>query len=286
MTIRNPIEWGVDQIESTAHVVKQFGYALHPSETNFNTMELSVRRIGISDLRDVLSKGVADFAAYRTDVIFLCLIYPVVGLILAKFTLDAGLLPLLFPLISGFALLGPFAAAGVYEMSRRQEQGRPVKWIDAFGVFGSPSIVAIIKLALLITGIFLLWLATAMVIYRLTIGSAETTSIVSFLTDIFTKPGGLMLIAVGVSVGFLFAVAVLAISVVSFPLLLDRRVPISTAISTSIRVFILNPIPILAWGFIVAASLVIGMIPVFVGLIVVIPILGHATWHLYRRTVV
>jgi len=134
-------------------------------------------------------------------------------------------------------------------------------------------------------GIFLIWLAAAMLIYRLTLGPAMPASLSAFMSDVFTTPAGWAMIGVGVAVGFLFALLVLAISVVSFPLLLDRPVRITTAIRTSVQAVLLNPIPMLTWGLIVAASLVIGAIPVLVGLIVVMPVLGHATWHLYRKVV-
>jgi uncharacterized membrane protein len=285
MTIRNPVEWGVGYFKLTAGALKSAGHAFLHTDEDLNIAQPEVRRISVSDLKDALTKGVSDFATYRTDVIFVCFIYPLAGLILARFTLDRGMLPLLFPLVSGFALIGPFAAAGLYEMSRRREQGKPVSWIDAFGVFGSSSIAAIIKLGLLLTGIFLLWLVAAMVIYRLTLGPAMPTSVSSFMSDVFTTTAGWTLFGVGIGVGFLFALVVLAISVVSFPLLLDRRVHISTAVRTSLRAIILNPLPMLAWGLIVTLSLVLGAIPVLVGLIVVMPVLGHATWHLYRKVV-
>jgi uncharacterized membrane protein len=285
MTIRNPIEWSVDHLESTAHALKSFGYALHPTEANIDSAPLEVRRISIADLKDVLIKGFNDFTTYRTDVIFICLIFPLIGLVIAEVTLSYGLLPLLVPLIFGFALIGPFAAAGLYEMSRRQEQGQPVSWTDAFGVFSSPSISAIIKLGLLLTGLFLLWLGVAMMIYRLTMGDAMPASLSSFATAIFTTKAGWRLIGAGVAIGAVFALVVLAISVVSFPLLLDRRVTISTAVQTSIRAVIVNPEPMLLWGLIVMSGLVLGTIPALVGLIVVMPVLGHATWHLYRKVV-
>ena len=285
MTIRNPVEWSADHVKLTAHAVRSASHTLLHTEVDSKISLPEVRRITVSDLKDVLVKGLIDFGTYRTDVIFICLIYPLVGLVLAGFTLDYRMLPLLFPLVSGFALIGPLAAAGLYEMSRRREQGKPISWIDAFGVFGSPSIIAIIKLGLLLTGILLLWLVAAMVIYRLTLGPAMPTSVSSFVSDVFTTAGGWALIIVGVGVGFLFALVVLVISVVSFPLLLDRRVRVSTAVRTSVRAVILNPVPMLVWGLIVAGSLVLGAIPVLVGLIVVMPVLGHATWHLYRKVV-
>jgi len=285
MTIRNPIEWGVDQLWQTASAVKSVSHAFHYPTEGSSLVLPEVRRIEVADLRDALAKGFSDFATYRTDVMFICLIYPLAGVVIANATMGNGLLPLVFPLISGFALIGPFAAVGLYEMSRRREQGNPVTWVDAFRVLGSPSLAAIIELGVLLLGIFLLWLLTAMMIYAATLGPDLPVSVGAFITDVFTTGAGWALIVLGVSAGFLFALLVLAISAISFPLLLDRRVGVAVAVRTSVRAFMINPGPMLVWGFIVAGSLVAGAIPLLVGLIVVMPVLGHATWHLYRKVV-
>lgn len=282
MTIRNPIEWSADSMRHVALVAKSA--TEYPKEA-LDESRLEVRHLELSDLRSVLAKGWDDFVANRSDVIFLCVIYPLAGLVATRLTINYNFLPLLFPLVSGFALIGPFAAAGLYEMSRRRERGETVSWTDAFGVFQSPSFAAIIKLALLMTGIFVLWLVAAMAVYHLTFDQAVPTSIASFAQDVFTTPAGWALILVGGGVGFVFALVTLAISVVSFPLLLDQPVGVGTAIRTSIRAVRANPVPMLAWGLIVAVSLAIGAVPALLGLMVVMPVLGHATWHLYRRTV-
>ena len=283
--IRNPIEWGWDQISLAALTAGSLGRSLRGSEESRYAPLPAVCRIKAADLRDVLIRGLDDFGAYRTDVIFLCLIYPVVGIVLAWLTFGYEMLPLLFPLASGFALIGPVAAVGLYEMSRRREQGIRITWADAFGVIRSPGFGAILVLGLVLVTIFLLWLLTANLIYQFTLGPEPPVSIAAFARDVFTTSAGWAMIVLGVGVGFLFAVLVLAISVVSFPMLLDRDVGLATAVRTSIRAVAANPGPMAVWGLIIAGSLVIGSIPAFLGLIVVMPVLGHATWHLYRKVV-
>jgi uncharacterized membrane protein len=283
--IRNPVEWAWDQIWLAALTVGSLGRSLRGSEESLSAPLPGVCGIKTADLRDVLIKGLGDFGAYRTDVVFLCLIYPLVGIALAWLTFGGDMLPLLFPLASGFALVGPVAAVGLYEMSRRREQGIPITWTDAFGVISSPGFGAILVLGLVLLAIFLLWLLAAYVIYQVTLGPEPPISIAAFARDVFTTSSGWSMIVVGVGVGFLFALLVLAISVVSFPLLLDRDVGLHAAVRTSIRAMAANPGPMAVWGLIVAGGLMIGSIPAFLGLIIVMPVLGHATWHLYRKVV-
>ena len=239
----------------------------------------------MADLKDALARGLADFSAMPTHAVFLCLIYPIVGLVLARLLLGYDILPLLFPLAAGFALLGPFAAIGFYELSRRREQGLDVSWQDAFDVLRSPSRGAIAALAFLLLVIFAIWIAVAQAIYIANFGYEPAASIPDFLRQVLTTPAGWTLIIVGNGVGFLFAVAVLTISVVSFPLLVDRDVGAVEAVLTSVRAVAANPITMAIWGLIVAGLLAIGSLPLFFGLAVVVPVLGHATWHLYRKVV-
>lgn len=279
MHIRNPVEWGVDQIRYAGSALGRTAARTHAAPLP------AVRRITASDLGDALARGIDDFAAFRTDVAFLCVIYPLMGLVLARLVFGYGLLPLLFPLASGFALIGPVAAVGLYEMSRRREAGADAGWADAFEVFRSPALGSIVLFGLLLMAIFAIWLSVAIAIYDMTLGPEPPASAASFLGDVFATEMGWAMIAIGVGVGFLFAVLVLAISVVSVPLLLDRDVGLPTAILTSLRAVLVNPGPMAAWGLIVAAALVLGTLPLFLGLIFVMPVLGHATWHLYRRVV-
>jgi len=286
MPIRNPVEWGVDQFRLAFHGVESTNRGFIRTEEDAHLPLPAVRRIKVADLRDVLAKGFSDFGANRTDVIFLCVVYPVVGLLLAGLAAGHAMLPLLFPLVSGFALVGPFAGVGLNEMSRRRELGIGKGWPDAFGVLSSPSLGAIMLFGLVLTMIFFFWLFTAYAIYAFTLGPQLPASMATFVHDVFMTGRGREMIVIGVGAGFVFAAVVLVISVVVFPLLLDRDVGIETAIRTSVRAAVTNPGPVALWGLIIAGGLVLGSIPLFVGLVIVLPVLGHSTWHLYRKMVV
>ncbi|MCO5129421.1 MAG: DUF2189 domain-containing protein [Xanthobacteraceae bacterium] len=243
----------------------------------------AVRRIGLSDLHDALRRGWEDFKAVPSHAIVLCAIYPVLGLMLARLVLGYSVLPLLFPLAAGFALLGPFAALGLYELSRRRELGEsPAAW-QAASVLRSPSFGSMLMLGALLLTLFVVWVAAAQAIYVSTFGYEPAADIPGFASRVLTTPEGWRLIAVGCGVGFLFALAALCLSVVSFPMMLDRHAGVADAMLTSMRVIAKNPLTMAAWGLIVAVLLVLGSIPFFLGLAVVVPLLGHATWHLYRK---
>ena len=245
----------------------------------------AIRTIGPADLKDALTKGLDDFRAMPTHAVFISLLYPLVGLILGGLSLGYDIVPLLFPLAAGFALLGPFAAIGLYEFSRRREQGLDTSWQHAFDVVHSPSFGGIVALGLLMVAIFLVWLATAHAIYVAHFGYGPPPAPAAFRHQIHTTRNGWGLILVGNGVGFLFAVVAFTLSAISFPMLLDRNVTAAMAALTSLRVVIENPMTMALWGLIVAIALAIGSIPFLLGLAVVMPVLGHATWHLYRKAV-
>jgi len=281
--IRNPIEWGWYSLKQTGRAMGTAGNTMEGAWEGHDRTVPAVQRIGAGDLRDVLRRGFEDFGACRTDVIFLCLLYPIIGLVLARMAWGYGAVPLLFPLVSGFALIAPFFAVGLYEMSRRREAGMATGWADAFGVASSPALGSIMALGLLLLALFVMWLGAAHIIWLLTLGPEPPVSLQAFMYDVLTTSAGRTMAIAGIAVGFLFALAVLVLSVVSFPLLLDRDVGVGTAITTSIEVVRKNPGPMVLWGLIIAGSLVLGAIPLLLGLAIVFPVLGHATWHLYRK---
>lgn len=250
-----------------------------------------VHRIALSDLRGALARGWDDFMAHPMHVVFLCAIYPILGLLLGRMAFGGPVLPLLYPLVAGFALLGPLAALGMYELSRRREQGLESSWRDAFRVVKARNIGGILLLGMVLMALFVLWLEAAHLIWRATIGEGGQDTVQGLAQAVIDSPRGLALVVAGNVVGFLFAAAALCLTVMSFPLLLDRDIPggaaaqASVAVQTSLAAVARNPVPMAAWGLMVAALLALGSVPLFVGLAVVLPVLGHATWHLYRRVV-
>jgi uncharacterized membrane protein len=244
-----------------------------------------VRTIDTDDLWDALARGFEDFKAKPSHLVFLGMLYPIAGLCLAALTFSGESMHLLFPLVSGFALIGPFAAIGLYEISRRRELGLDTSWRHAFDILRAPSIPSIFALGLLLIAIFAAWIGAAEMLYGWLYGNYAPQSYPAFLGEVLTTPRGWALIILGHVVGLAFAVVVLAISAVSFPLLLDRDVGAGTAVETSVKAVMANPKTMAIWGLIVAGLLIIGSLPFLAGLAVVVPVLGHATWHLYRKVI-
>lgn len=284
-TIGNPLSWTFGAIRSA------FGYAASVArsvgdQAAAGTDTPEIRTLTLQDLRIALRKGWADVMAFRSDVVFVCLLYPVIGGVLTVLAVQGNSLQLVFPTLSGFALAGPVAAVGLYEMSRRREAGEPTSWLAYLDVIKSPKFGGILILSLFHVVVFLVWVMSANLIFDATLGPDAPVSIMAFARDVFTTSAGWAMIIIGMAVGFVFAAAVLAISVVSFPLLLDRNVSLPTAVVTSVKVALKNPVPIGVWGLIVAGSLALGSLPALLGLVLVLPVLGHSTWHLYRQAVV
>ena len=253
--------------------------------TSETPQQIRIRKIGISDLVDALRRGIDDFMVKPSHLVFLGVIYPIFGVFLAAWTAGNNALPLLFPLVSGFALIGPFAAIGLYEISRRRELGMDISWKHALDVRNSPALPSIAAVGGLLLLIFVGWLLTAQAFYQSLFGRIPPDSIGAFISEIYSTERGLALIVVGHAIGFIFAVVVLCTTVIAFPLLLDRDVGAYEAVHTSLRAVAANPLPMAVWGLMVAVGLMIGSLPLFAGLAVVLPIFGHATWHLYRKLI-
>ncbi len=278
-TIGNPLSWTAAALGSAA------GYATVVATPARDDAPPRVQRLTLADLRAALRNGWQDLAAMRSDVMFACMLYPLMGAVLLGLATQGSMTHLLFPVLSGFALVGPVAALGLYELSQRREAGLETSWASMFDVLRSPRFPRIVGLALFNAVIFMAWLLLADAIHAATLGPDRVQSLGALLAEAVSTPAGWVMIVVGTGIGFLLAAAVLAVSVVSFPLLLDRDVSLPVAVTTSVKVAMENPGVIAAWGAIVAGLLVVGILPALIGLVVVLPVLGHATWHLYRKAV-
>ena len=255
------------------------------AEAAFEDVHPEIRNITVADLKDAVAGGLSDFAAHPSHRVFLSLIFPVAGFFMIRMTMDYDVWSLIIPLAAGFALVGPFAAIGMYGLSRRHENYPAVTWRGSMDAFRSASLSSILVLGIILTGIFTGWVYAARAIYVMTMGDMGAMDPTTFLSTLFSTSEGWSLLIIGDIVGFIFAFTVLAISVVSFPLLIDHHVRLSTAVSTSIRAVVANPVTMIVWGAFVLVCLFLGSLPFFVGLAVVFPVLGHATWHLYRKVV-
>jgi uncharacterized membrane protein len=244
-----------------------------------------IRKIGTEDLRWALSAGWRDFQEKRGDLIFVALIYPLIGLVAAVAAFNDAALPLFFPAVAGLSLLGPAVAAGFYELARRREAQLESTWRHFFDPLSGPGRDTLIMLTVGLMVIFGVWIGFAYAIYAALLGPDLPHGIAAFFTRVFTTPEGWAMMLLGNIVGAFFATIVLVCTVVSFPMAVDRAVDPATALNTSIRAARANPAMMIGWGWRVIGLLALGCLPAFIGLAVVLPVLGYATWHLYTRLV-
>ena len=280
-TIGNPLSWAAQAVGATGSQLAETVSEIGGTEAD----PPLVHDLIWEDLAYALRAGWGDTMTFRGDAVFLALVYPMIGITLINLSFHAGLIPMILPLLAAFALLGPVAAVGLYELSRRREAGLDTSWVHAWDVFRAPRFGAIAALAVGLLVIAMVWMLLAAKIYAATLGPEAPASLGAFIGDVFTTWAGWQMILLGGLTGGALAVLVLAISVVSFPMLLDRDVGLPVAVVTSVRVLRRNPVVILGWGAIVLGLLALGSLPMLLGLVIVLPVLGHGTWHLYRRAV-
>jgi len=244
-----------------------------------------VRDVGADDVVAALRLGLEDFRAAPLYGLFFGGIYALGGLFLLWLTVGAGIGYLTYPLATGFALLGPFVAAGCYEVSRRRERGEALDFLGVLAVMRRQSSRELGWMAFVTLFVFLLWMYQVRVLLILTLGFQNFTSFPEFLHVATGTREGWLFLALVHADGLIFALVAYSLTVVSFPLLLEREIDFVTAMITSVKAVTHNPRTMIVWGLIVAATLFLAILPTFLGLFVVLPVLGHATWHLHRRLV-
>ena len=244
-----------------------------------------VRALTAADLDWALREGWNDFKEKRGDLVLIPFIYPLVGVLASVFAWNRALFPLIFPLAAGFALVGPIAAAGFYELARRREAGIDASWWHFLDPLKGRSRLPLAALTGMLVGIFVAWMVAAWAIYNGTLGHIAPATPSLFASAMFGTGPGLTMIVVGNIVGALFALLTLAVAAFSFPMVVDRPVDPLKAILTSVAAFRASPGTMVRWGITVALILLAGAIPLFIGLVIALPVLGYATWHLYTRAV-
>jgi uncharacterized membrane protein len=243
---------------------------------------VQVRQVPLSAIWEALRLGVADAKACNTPALAIAVLMPLAGVFLGSVFVVQAFLPFVFPICAGFALLGPLATLWFAAQSRRVERGDE----SALSVFTEERLVAIQHLSVIAIMLFVVWNVTAGIIYGLTLGSSDELAGAGFFDRVFHTQAGLRLIAAGCGSGAVFAVLSLSVFFISFPLVLDRPVGALEAVSISVRAMVKNPVFVFCWGAVVIFGLFVGALPMLLGVAVVLPVLGHANWHLYRRIVV
>ncbi|MGR7996840.1 DUF2189 domain-containing protein [Xanthobacter sp. ZOL 2024] len=244
-----------------------------------------IRAISFADVKAALEDGLTDFNRAPVFGLFFGGIYALGGLALLAIVFALDLSYLAYPLFAGSILIGPFVAAGVYEVSRELEAGETPTWSRVLGTVFEQRKRQLGSMAFVSIFAFIIWMYQVRLLLALFLGFASFATLGDFIRVLFTTTDGLTFLMVGHVVGAALALAVFSISVISFPLLMDRDVDVVTAIITSVQSVLASPGPMIAWGLIVVVTLVIAALPAFLGLVVALPVLGHATWHLYRRAV-
>ena len=256
-------------------------------EIQIRSNEIEIRKIKLQDIRLSLRAGYDDFVSKPSSfMVLLFVYYPLFALLFTQYLLYDDLLYMTFPMVAGFTLLGPVVCTAIFEMSRRIESNLDTSWRAAFDFIHTSAFAPILALSVLMMLLYVGWLYMAEFIYFGLYASDPPASLDDFFNQLLTTKRGSALIMSGVGIGLMFAATALAISVIAFPLLLDKPTGVMTAIKTSVRAVSTNFMVMVVWGLIVVGVLAAGAALFLVGLAAVLPILGHATWHLYRKIIV
>ena len=243
-----------------------------------------VRRITSADIAEALGQGLRDFQAAPLYGLAFGALYAGGGIVILLSLTAFGMIYLAYPLAAGFALIGPFVATGLYEVSRRREAGQTLSLRGIWSTVKSRSEIG--WMAFVTLFVFVIWMYQVRLLIALLIGlNASFSSLHEFITVVLTTNEGLLFLAIGNVVGAALSLILFSLTVVSFPLLLDRDVDCVTAMITSVRAVVTNPVPMIGWAAVIVVLLIVSALPYFLGLLVTLPVLGHATWHLYRRLV-
>ncbi len=241
-----------------------------------------VQVVSLSDIPAVLAAGWRDFRRAPAFGLFFSAFYVLGGIVLYLVFAAAGQEWWLMPVIVGFPILAPFAAVGLYEVSRRLERGVPLVWSEVLGVVFAQKDRQIPSIAMVVLLMFMFWVFVAHTIFALFMGLSALTNITTSPEAIFQGNGPVMLL-LGSLIGAGFAAVLFAITVAALPLLLEREVDFVSAMILSVKAVLGNLGVMVLWGTVIAVLLFLAMIPIFLGLFIALPVLGHATWHMYRR---
>jgi uncharacterized membrane protein len=261
-----------------------------PSKTNgadtvIEAAQHDIRKIEIADLIACIEQGLRDFGRAPKYGMFFGAVYAVGGLSIVWSAFSLGYYYLAYPLVMGFALFAPFGAAGTYEVSRRLESGEPLSWSAVLGAVWSRGGMDLVWLALVSLFTFIIWLDVAVFLFLMFYG-IDVPTLPQMFNQVFTTAYGMTFLIIGNALGAIIALIVFSFTAVSPPLLVDRDIDFVTAMATSVRAVVANPRPMLVWAVVIAAALAIAFATLFVALIVIFPVLGHTTWHLYRKLIV
>ncbi|SDT89122.1 DUF2189 domain-containing protein [Stappia sp. ES.058] len=244
-----------------------------------------VNPIGFDAIVDALGAGMRDFRKAPRFGLFFGGVYAAGGIIVLLTASAFQMSYLSYPLAIAFGLVGPFVAVGLYEVSRRLESGEPLTWRGVLGVIWAQRRRELAWMAFVVLFVQIMWMYQVRLLLALFLGFQSFSSFSAFVEVLVTTPEGLMFLLIGNIVGAALSVVLFSLTVVSFPMLLDREVDFITAMITSVRSVVTSPGPMIGWALIITVTMLLSMLPVFAGLLVTLPVLGHTTWHLYRRLV-